>query len=258
MVEALEDRLAPATFAVTNNNNSGPGSLRQAIQSANANPGPDSITFHIGSGYTFIAPSSPLPTITDAVAIKGATQPGFSGSPLIELEGSGLGAVNGLVLTASGCSVDGLVIVGFGGYGIDIQGGAGNAITRCDIGVIPFGIEVPNGAGGVLLAHAAHGNRIGGAGAGNIISGNNGDGVDLIGPGTSGNIIASNLIGTTVDGTTVTTDSSGHASFTAVLPFSGAPGKVISATATAVTGSNTAANLTFGDTSEFAGDLTAF
>jgi titin len=57
---------------------------------------------------------------------------------------------------------------------------------------------------------------------------------------------------------TVTTDASGNATFTAVLPFSGAPGKVISATATAVTGSNTAANLAFGDTSEFSGDLTAF
>jgi hypothetical protein len=58
--------------------------------------------------------------------------------------------------------------------------------------------------------------------------------------------------------TTVTTDQSGNASFAVALPFTGAPGKVISATATAVTGSNTTASLTFGDTSEFSADLTAF
>src|SRR5437016_5836799 len=44
-VEALEDRTAPATFTVTNANDDGAGSLRQAIRDANANPGADTITF---------------------------------------------------------------------------------------------------------------------------------------------------------------------------------------------------------------------
>jgi len=57
--------------------------------------------------------------------------------------------------------------------------------------------------------------------------------------------------------TTVTTDFNGNASFAAALSLAGAPGAVISATATGVAGGNTAANLTFGDTSEFSTDLTA-
>src|SRR6185503_9371561 len=36
---------ASTTFVVTNKNDSGPGSLRQAILDANANPGADTITF---------------------------------------------------------------------------------------------------------------------------------------------------------------------------------------------------------------------
>src|SRR5262249_9115185 len=52
--------------------------------------------------------------------------------------------------------------------------------------------------------------------------------------------------------TSVTTDGGGNATFAAALPFAGAPGALISATATAVVaGGGTAADLTFGDTSEF-------
>ena len=57
---------------------------------------------------------------------------------------------------------------------------------------------------------------------------------------------------------TVTTNFSGTGSFSAVLSMAGAPGKFISATATAIKGSNTATNLSFGDTSEFAASIQAF
>ena len=43
--ERLEDRRLLSAFVVTNLNDSGPGSLRQAILDANSNPGADSITF---------------------------------------------------------------------------------------------------------------------------------------------------------------------------------------------------------------------
>ena len=44
-LERLEDRTVPSTFTVQNLADSGPGSLRQAITDADANPGADLIRF---------------------------------------------------------------------------------------------------------------------------------------------------------------------------------------------------------------------
>ncbi len=70
---------------VTNTNDSGPGSLRQAILDSNSNPGPDTIDFNIpGSGVHTISPTSALPTITDPVLIDGYSQPGSSPNTLLQ------------------------------------------------------------------------------------------------------------------------------------------------------------------------------
>jgi hypothetical protein len=64
-------------WVVTNTNDAGTGSLRQAILSANANPGKDTITFNIpGGGVHTIMPVTLLPKLTDPVVIDGYTQPG--------------------------------------------------------------------------------------------------------------------------------------------------------------------------------------
>ena len=70
------------TFTVTNTNDSGAGSLRQAILDANANAGADTVAFNVsgagcdGSGVCTITPASDLPTLAGAVVIDGYTQPG--------------------------------------------------------------------------------------------------------------------------------------------------------------------------------------
>ena len=61
------------TYTVTNTNDSGSGSLRQAIEQANAHPGLDTIEFDIpaatdpgcdaGTGLCTIQPASPLPDL---------------------------------------------------------------------------------------------------------------------------------------------------------------------------------------------------
>lgn len=64
-VEAIEPRVLLSTYTVTNLNDSASGSLRDAIQQANANPGADMITF--ASGLAGIIPAtSGLLTINDA------------------------------------------------------------------------------------------------------------------------------------------------------------------------------------------------
>ncbi len=59
-------------YMVTNTNDSGEGSLREAIDQANANPGGDTILFNVGRSAT-ITLSSKLPKITDSsgLAIDG-------------------------------------------------------------------------------------------------------------------------------------------------------------------------------------------
>ena len=118
-----------ASTTVTNTNDSGAGSLRQAILNANHGRS-DTISFNIaGGGVQTIKLLSALPTITDAVIIDGTTQTGFAGAPLIELNGAGAGAgANGLKITAGGSTVRGLVINRFAAAGIELRGGGSNVI----------------------------------------------------------------------------------------------------------------------------------
>src|SRR5579885_2666223 len=72
-----------STITVTNTNDSGPGSLRQAILDANASPGTQTIAFNIpGTGVHTISPASALPGITDPVTIDGYTQTGATKNTL--------------------------------------------------------------------------------------------------------------------------------------------------------------------------------
>src|SRR5215510_1183969 len=99
--------VAPAaTFTVTNTNDSGAGSLRQAILDANANAGPDTIDFAIpGSGVHTIAPTSGLPTVTGPTTLDATTQPGYSGSPLVEIDATAAAGTFYLFLINGGDSV---------------------------------------------------------------------------------------------------------------------------------------------------------
>ena len=62
---------ATTTFTVSNTNDSGSGSLRQAILDSNSTSGSNIITFDIGSGsLAQITPNSPLPPITGPSVLK--------------------------------------------------------------------------------------------------------------------------------------------------------------------------------------------
>jgi predicted outer membrane repeat protein len=107
---ALAPEARAMSFTVINTNDSGAGSLRAAIQSANASPGPDSIAFSLTGCPCVIHLTSTL-LVTDALSINapGAAQLALDGGGAYQvlnstapLSISGLTVQNGDVASGSG------------------------------------------------------------------------------------------------------------------------------------------------------------
>jgi parallel beta-helix repeat protein len=197
-LEELENRWLPSTFTVTNTADSGAGSLRQAILDSNAHNGSDQIRFNIpGSGVHTINLVSALPVITDTVALDGTTQPGYKGSPLIELNGAGTPILTaGLVLNGANDSVRGLVINRFSDAGIVVQGRGGDVVQDNYIGTDATGTQaLGNGHQGIAVIQSPN-NRI----DTNLVSGNGNNGIALWGSGADSNRVERNYLGTDVTG----------------------------------------------------------
>lgn len=206
MIEALEERVLFNTFTVTNTDDSGPGSLRQAILDANASTvitSPRVIAFDIaGSGVHTITPASPLPAVAQSMRIDGSTQPGYSaavGAPLIEISGANAGATSpGLVLTAANAGINALTINRFSGDGV-VMAGAEDRITACYIGTDASGSTSAANRGNGVVVEALN-EQVGGAGtARNVISGNGLAGISVL--GNSQLVLWGNYIGTNAAGT---------------------------------------------------------
>lgn len=191
-----------ATFVVNSTNDVNDGScgahcsLREAILAANASGGVDQISFAIGTGAKTISPTSPLPDIS-GVTIDGTTQPGFAGTPLIEIDGQGAGFTAGLVSNTGTTAIKGLVVNRFSGAGIRLLG-ASNSVSGSYIGTDLGGsIDLGNAGAGI---DAVYGDTIVGGtttAARNVISGN----IRGISVGGSGTTILGNYIGTNAAGT---------------------------------------------------------
>src|SRR3989337_579817 len=82
---------AAGAIVVTNAGDSGGGSLRQAILSANSTSAGDVISFSVGSGPITISPTSPLPAVTRPVTIDATSQPGYNGTPIVVVRGTNAG-----------------------------------------------------------------------------------------------------------------------------------------------------------------------
>jgi hypothetical protein len=200
-LESLETRLTPTTFTVSSLADSGDGSLRAAITSANAEPltAQNEIDFSIAGVIKLT--SGPLPVITSTVNINGRSAPGFTDAPVVELDNNGFA---GLTLTASNSSLKSLSIVNANGAGLTLKGVTGPSssgirmtIVGNYIGLALDGSVAANTGVGLLVDGSGY-DTIGGAvGDGNVISGNGGDGIQI---GPSGqslhNFVGGNYIGT--------------------------------------------------------------
>ena len=196
------------TFIVTNTNNSGTGSLRQAITDANVNANPNLITFAItpldGSVKT-INLTSPLPTIINPLGIDGLTQNGANcDTPKVEINGTSAGAGgDGLTVTANNFLLQGLVINRFPGDGIVLDSNNTNIIRCNKIGTNATGsADLGNGVSGILLDTSSL-NLI----EKNTFSGNGASGIR--GSFAQFNTIQGNIIGLSSDGATVIANGQG-------------------------------------------------
>ena len=193
-------------------------SLREAIDAANNALGSDRIHFSIGSGVQTIAINGAvgvLPKITESVVIDGTSQNGFSGTPLIVVDGNAVvdsGPVSdfGLWITGSHTTIRGLVINQFQEDGIYLQNSDNHLIVGNYIGTDATGtVDLGNTDIGIWIGTSSN-NTIGGTTAAdrNVIAGNNSGGI-LVDAGSNSNLIQGNYIGIGSDGNTAL-GNSGH------------------------------------------------
>ncbi|MCY3018454.1 MAG: tandem-95 repeat protein [Planctomycetota bacterium] len=220
------------TWIVTNTNDSGAGSLRQAMQCARS---ADIITF---DPNVFALANSDAATV---INVKSPLRPLSVGNVVIDAQdrrvavnGSAAGSTDGIVISSDGNKVQGLTILGFTGSGVTIVDGknnvlggdrkvgagpngqglriagngtygilitgplsTGNAVKGCWLGLSASGKDMQANLAGLIIEGGAKANTIGGTGAGerNTISGNLFEGITISGAGTDDNVLLGNIIG---------------------------------------------------------------
>ena len=227
-IELFEERMLLSTqqFLVTSTADKGTGSLRQAIKDANAAGQPSIIDFDIaGNGPYVISLATPLDTIQTQTLIDGTSQPGYAGTPLIQVDGHTLSSGDGLDLAAGsdGSRIRGLDIYGFSsGAAIHIQS-TSDVVQGNYLGTNVQGTSAPHGNAGGIQVEGVSGATIGGtASVGNLISGNR---IGILIQGSSGTSVTGNLIGTNAMG------APGLGNSTAGIRVVGSSNKIGSATA---------------------------
>jgi len=191
------------TIAVTSLSDGGAGSLRAAINFANAAPAGNSTRIRFLVNGT-IKLSSRLPAIVRKVTIDATSAPAHvrGGPPVVALD---FNRHPGLLFArgSAGSQLLGVAVDGASGNGVTLDAGS---VTLNDdyIGLNLAGAADGNGGSGVYVSAASTGNFIGlnrsrssGAVA-NVISGNQADGIVLA--GSSANTVADNRIGTNAAG----------------------------------------------------------
>ena len=204
--------------------------LRAAIEEANAQGGPHTITFSETMTIYLDVTEGALPPLNEQIRLDASGVWNHADDePGIVIHG-GSGSFAGLLFNANGCEIYGLYITAFNGSGVYVTsstntvGGTGagqrnvisgnntgitlsgalaqsNAVRGNYIGLTASGTTTnPNGTG-IVLTGGASNNTIGGNAGdqGNIIAGNTTNGIMVESSGTDGNVLSSNGIGLGAD-----------------------------------------------------------
>ncbi len=212
-------------LVVTNTNNSGTGSLRNAVQFANTQGTASTISFAIaGAGPHTITLASALPDLTaNGMMIDGTSQSGTqcrdlwagSGHDLrVNVRGAGF---NGFRLGGTNQTIRGLSLTGFDNAVFTLAGSS-NATIQCNyLGLLANGTSSANSRGVLVRGASA---RIGGldAGQGNVISANSIVGV-VTEQGSTDTAIRGNFIGTDPTGMTARANGTGINNFNGTVTW---------------------------------------
>ncbi len=192
-----------ADIFVTNTNDSGAGSLRQAILDANLDGTSNTIVFQTSGTFY---PLTELPAITSQISLSGTLD--INGDVEVILDGSLMSTPDGNGLTLNNGSANSVIsnlqIVRFAGDGIALYDTSDITLTGLLVGTDGVNLTDAMGNDGHGISiHESADNRIGdgSAGGANVLSGNRLDGLSISEFISQGNIIDLNFIGTNSDGT---------------------------------------------------------
>lgn len=191
---------------VTNTDDAGSGSLRQALLDAAATPATQ-IHFAIpGNVVHTIVPATALPAVAASTTIDGTTQLGTSCATAppnlrIEIDGSSLPAgSDALTVSGAGVTIRGLVVNSAPRNGIHVGAVSGFSLGCSYVGTDVLGVlDYGNGENGIWL-DGSSGAQIGGPASAdaNLISSNTLSGILVTGASATDNQILRNRIGLTV------------------------------------------------------------
>ena len=233
----------PPTNIVTTTADVGPGSLRAAIYYATDHPG-TTVKFNIpasDSGYSNGVFNIHLtghlpPLVANGMVIDGSTQPGFSGKPLIVVDGSQIipetFTSDTVLIYSSSNQLKNISFTGFDWNGLTLiyADATNNTISGCWLGLNSTGSNAaPNAYQGILIASGASGNIIGGTSAlaRNVLSGNSQYGIFITDSNTTGNTVLGNYIGADAGGSNAVPNGK-----SGVFIGNGASGNIIGGTGT--------------------------
>jgi hypothetical protein len=221
---AFESASSESTFQVTNTVDTlspvSPGSLRWAIEQANATPGLDRIRFALPGCPGVIELNALLPDITDSVFIDGYSQAGsarnassfgFAPTLCVGLRDSALALDHALRIPAGAADstllwVSGLAFGGFDVAAVRIAAGSNSWIFGNQFGGSLGGTALGNNAVNVRLGGTSHDNLVGGLeySQRNLIASAYSAGIELLdnSAGDEGyaNAVRNNLIGLQANG----------------------------------------------------------
>lgn len=209
----------PGSFVitVTNGTDNGVGTLRSAIEQANAGPGLNLIQFDLPGCAFQIQLSTPLPDITEPLIIDGFSQPGASVNTLDHGNNSvlciQLVALSGVNVpwalrvpptSSAALKVRGISFHGFNSGGgllgeaaIFLQGGSGHEIQGNYFGALDTtnseGVRLMNNATSALIGGSSPAHR-------NTFSNSTVAAIRILGTGPDNHRIINNYIGTTPSG----------------------------------------------------------